>query len=74
MAMYKHPFNPQPLHSQWAVSKITYCIYINIYSINRKGNAYDMASLFAHKEIFVQEFKPASYFCDWNCVHLIIAQ
>ena len=21
-------------------------------------------------EIFVQEFKPASYFCDWTCVHL----
>ena len=25
----------------------------------------------AHQmEIFVQEFEPASYFCDWTCVHL----
>ena len=21
-------------------------------------------------EIFAQEFEPASYFCDWTCVHL----
>ena len=25
-------------------------------------------------EIFAQEFKPASYFCDWTCVHLIMSQ
>ena len=23
-------------------------------------------------EIFAQEFEPASYFCDWTCVHLIM--
>ena len=29
----------------------------------------------AHKmEIFAQEFKPASYFCDWTCVHLITSR
>ena len=38
-----------------------------------------MTSLFAHTvaqptkmEIFAQEFEPASYFFDWNCVHLIM--
>ena len=38
-----------------------------------------MTSLFAHtvaqptkREIFAQEFEPASYFFDWNCVHLIM--
>ena len=35
-----------------------------------------MTSLFAQKalrmEIFAQEFEPASYFCDWTCVHLIM--
>jgi hypothetical protein len=25
-------------------------------------------------EIFAQEFEPASYFCDWTCVHLIMRQ
>ena len=40
-----------------------------------------MTSLFAHTvaqptkmEIFAQEFEPASYFFDWNCVHLIMSQ
>ena len=25
-------------------------------------------------EIFAQEFEPASYFCDWTCVHLGMRQ
>ena len=25
-------------------------------------------------EIFVQEFEPVSYFCDWTCVHFIMNQ
>ena len=24
-------------------------------------------------EIFAQDFEPASYFCDWTCVHLIMS-
>ena len=40
-----------------------------------------MTSLLAHTvaqptkmEFFAQEFEPASYFCDWTCVHLILSQ
>ena len=40
-----------------------------------------MTSLFAHTvaqptkmEIFAQEFEPASYFCDWTCVYLIMSR
>ena len=25
-------------------------------------------------EIFAQEFEPASYFCDWTCIHLIVSR
>ena len=29
----------------------------------------------AHQmEIFAQDFEPASYFCDWTCVHLITSR
>ena len=29
----------------------------------------------AHQiDIFAQEFEPASYFCDWTCVHLITSR
>ena len=62
------------LHVKERVVKIFFiCMDIN----------YSMTSLFAHTvvdcpvhqlEIFAQEFEPASYFCNWTCVHLTTSQ
>ena len=49
-------------------------IYVDRLSKIGTYNKHDLTFAAAHQmEIFAQEFKPASYFCDWTCVHLIMS-
>ena len=63
----------------WSIS-YEHQSYFNPLWILLQGNCVSMLArphfyrCTAHQmEIFAQEFDPASYFCDWTCVHLIMS-